>query len=300
MMELLRMVEKAEPMDFQGRWREIVSDPLNLLIRRVGNAGTIENGLVCLHNGHRVPVAGEYAYYNDFSNILVINRGVHEPLEEFVFQEMLSVLPESPVMLELGSLWAHYSMWMLQARPKGKAFMVEADPVGLEAGRRNFEFNGYSGVFELGFVNNDGVTVDDFMARHGIGHLNVLHADIQGHEVAMLDGAISAFRARKVDYALISTHGEARHRKVSNWFEDKGYRLDVNSGCLFHTTSFDGFILAVRPDLPRFIPKLPILGRRKINQSQPEDLVRYVTRMTRQQKQMREEPTLPATDADAI
>lgn len=58
------------------------------------SAGQVEEGLVYLHNGHRVPVAGKYAYYDDFSNILVINRGVHEPLEEFCFQEILKRLPK--------------------------------------------------------------------------------------------------------------------------------------------------------------------------------------------------------------
>jgi len=44
---------------------------------------------VILHNGIRVPVGGELACYGEFSDILVINRGVHEPLEEYCFQELL-------------------------------------------------------------------------------------------------------------------------------------------------------------------------------------------------------------------
>ena len=81
---------KAEPNDFLGRFREIVSDPLNLLIKRNYNSGMIDkDGYVFLHNGNRVPVTGENSYYEDFSKILIINRGVHEPLEEFCFQETL-------------------------------------------------------------------------------------------------------------------------------------------------------------------------------------------------------------------
>ena len=115
------MVDKAGGGDFHGRWREIIADPLNLLIRRVADAGVIQDGLVRLHNGHQVPLAGEYSYYSIFSTILAINRGVHEPLEEFTFQEMLPHLPDAPVMLELRAMWAHYSMWMLQARSQGRA-----------------------------------------------------------------------------------------------------------------------------------------------------------------------------------
>jgi hypothetical protein len=40
----------------------------------------------------------------------VLNRGVHEPLEEFVFQEVLKRLPEACAMIELGAYWGHYSM----------------------------------------------------------------------------------------------------------------------------------------------------------------------------------------------
>ena len=33
---------KAQPEDFWGRWREIISDPLNLLIKRDTNSGLQE------------------------------------------------------------------------------------------------------------------------------------------------------------------------------------------------------------------------------------------------------------------
>ena len=75
---------------FIERYRESICDPLNLLIKRVPKAGYVDGlGCVILHNGNRVPVAGELAYYRDFSDILIINRGVHEPLEEYCFQQVL-------------------------------------------------------------------------------------------------------------------------------------------------------------------------------------------------------------------
>jgi hypothetical protein len=46
---------KATEADFLGRLREIVSDPLNLLIERVPTAGIVEGNEVVLHNGNRVP-----------------------------------------------------------------------------------------------------------------------------------------------------------------------------------------------------------------------------------------------------
>jgi hypothetical protein len=59
-------VLKARPDDFLGRFREVVSDPLNLLIERVPMAGYVEGDQVYLHNGLRVPVVGPGAYYGPF------------------------------------------------------------------------------------------------------------------------------------------------------------------------------------------------------------------------------------------
>lgn len=274
------MVPKANHDDVLGRFREIISDPLNLLIRRVETAGTVIDGHVVLHNGHVVPARGEFSYYDDFSDILVLNRGVHEPVEEFAFQSMLAHLPQRPVMLELGAMWAHYSMWMLQARPLGRTFMVEPDSIGLEAGKRNFARNGYAGTFEQGFVRDGQVTVDDFMARHGISQLTVLHSDIQGFEVQMLEGAKRAFTDRRIDYAFVSTHGEPRHQTVLATLAGFGYRIEANSDFANDTTCHDGLVVAVRPDLPRFLPDLPLLGRSAINTSTPEVLIDYLGRVS--------------------
>ena len=65
------MIPKPGPDDFEGRFRNIIADPLNLLIRRHPLAGMVEEGKVVLHNGNRVPVDGPLAYYEDFSRIFV-------------------------------------------------------------------------------------------------------------------------------------------------------------------------------------------------------------------------------------
>ncbi len=71
---------KAVDSDFGGRFREVISDPLNILIERVPKAGLLDGNEVYLHNGNRVPIAGPEAYYGQFSSVLVFNRGVHEHL----------------------------------------------------------------------------------------------------------------------------------------------------------------------------------------------------------------------------
>jgi hypothetical protein len=51
----------------------------------------------------------------------VLNRGVHEPLEEYVFQELLKNLPKTPLMIELGAYCGHYSM-LVRLTPKNTRF----------------------------------------------------------------------------------------------------------------------------------------------------------------------------------
>ena len=183
---------KAGPNDFLGRFREIVSDPLNLLIERNSDSGMIDkNGYVCLHNGNRVPITGQNSYYGDFSKVLLINRGVHEPLEEFCFQETLKKITEQkPMMIELGSNWAHYSMWFLKKFPKADCFMVEPDKKLLNIGYGNFQTNNFpNGQFILAKVANDGFKLDSFINEKKIKKVSILHSDIQGSELEMLDGA---------------------------------------------------------------------------------------------------------------
>ena len=49
-------------------------------------------------------------------------------------------------MLELGSYWAHYSMWLKLKMPKSKCFMVEPDPMRIKSGKKNFADNFFEGT----------------------------------------------------------------------------------------------------------------------------------------------------------
>lgn len=243
------MFKKADASDFAGRFREIIADPLNLLIERHPKAGTVEDGYVTLHNGNKVPFSGDGAYYDGFSDILIYNRGVHEPLEEFAFQEMLRALPDEPVMLELGAYWAHYSMWLKRVRPAGQIHMIEPDPVNAAAGQANMALNGLEGNYSQGLVGNDDVTLDGWMAEKGYNWLDVLHADIQGAEDELLAGGQGALVGQKIGYFFISTHSQALHELVEGQLRSAGYRIELSADFEHETTSFDGFILALHPRL---------------------------------------------------
>ena len=263
---------------FDERFREVVSDPINLLIARVPSAGYIDaEGKVILHNGNRVPHRGPGSYYGNFSDVLVINRGVHEPLEEYCFQQTLANLSANkPVMLELGSYWAHYSMWLKKTHPEAICHMIEAEPANLEAGKQNFRSNGLEGQFHQGLVGRGGLQVDAFLREHGLGHLNILHSDIQGFEEEMLQGAASSLAARRIDRVFVSTHSEALHASVEAGLRSHGYVIEVSSPFDSHTTSCDGFILASAPGQQLLLAGWTPLGRLEIARATPAQLLASV------------------------
>jgi hypothetical protein len=255
---------KATESDFIGRFREVISDPLNLLIERVPMAGAVQGNEVFLHNGNRVPLKGDGAYYGAFSELLIINRGVHEPLEEYVFQEVLKKLREDPVMIELGAYWAHYSMWLKKTRPRATQIMVEPDPANLAAGKSNFRRNGFEGEFINAAVAKGRFEIDGFFAARNLGHLDILHADIQGFEMQMLDAARTTLAGKKIDYLFISTHSQKLHGEVVGRLGEFGYRVEVSSDVDNDTTSFDGFVLASSPAAKPIFREFILFGRTKI------------------------------------
>jgi len=264
---------KAAANDFLGRFREVISDPLNLLIERVPMAGYVEDGHVILHNGLRVPMAGPGTYYGPFSQLLVLNRGVHEPLEEFIFQEVLKRMPEAPAMIELGAYWGHYSMWFLKARPKGSVILVEPDATCLKAGRDNFARNGFKGEFIQAFVGVGKFEVDDFFHSRKIRQLDILHTDIQGYELEMLQGAVHVLERRGVNYHFISTHSQAIHRAVIDRLAQADYRVEVTSDFNDQTTSYDGFVFASSPEVEAIFGGIEVLGRDDIARRKPAEIL---------------------------
>jgi hypothetical protein len=270
---------KAADSDFLGRCREVISDPLNLLIERVPRAGIVEDNEVYLHNGNRVPISGAGAYYGPFSQLLVVNRGVHEPLEEYVFQEVLKNLPASPQMIELGAYWAHYSMWLKKARPNATTIMVEPDPSNLAVGKANFSRNGFGGEFIQAAVAKGLWELDRFVESRSISHVDILHVDIQGYELDFLAGARDTLSKAMVDYLFVSTHSQLLHKRIVSELVEFRYRLDVASDYDNETTSSDGFVFASSPHAKKIFSKFTCVGRTMIAASCPDDLLRAILKV---------------------
>lgn len=228
--------------DYRGRFRDIIGDPLNLLIRHCPMAGTVDdNGLVTLHNGHTTYNEGPNSYYEGYTDILIVNRGVSEPLEEFIFQRVLTRLEGAPTMLELGSFWAHYSAWMKQQHSDAVLTMVEENEAALEAGKDLFARHGYQGEFIKQQVAPGRFEVDQWMADKP--NLTILHCDIQGGEEMMLHRARETLAMQKIDYLFISTHSPDLHARVCGILRQYDYRVEVNSD-LDQTTAYDGLLVA--------------------------------------------------------
>jgi hypothetical protein len=240
-----------------ARWRRkidcVISSPDNQHIPRVPDAGKVADGLVTMHNGLRVSALGYYG--GGILNMLVENRGVHEPQEERAFAEVLARMPSGATMLELGAYWGFYSLWFARSVKGAKCFLVEPDYACLQSGKGNFARAGQPAQFTQAYVgSSDGVNldgtdilcVDGHCSRQGISHLNILHSDIQGFEVGMLQGAAGMLKARAVDYVFISTHSNPLHSECIERLREHGYRILADAN-LDESFSGDGLIVACSP-----------------------------------------------------
>ncbi len=206
--------------------------PDTLAIPRVDNAGVVSNGSITMHNGVIIAL-GSY-YGEPMARLLRENRGVHEPQEERVFESVIKTIPPGGVMIELGSYWGFYSLSFANTVPDARCILVEPSLSNLQYGKSNFKLNERKAEFIHAYVGADGagiqdgvqvVTVEGICESRSIKTLDMLHADIQGAELDMLDGAQSLFSEQRVNFSFISTHSEALHKDVRHRLLAWGYRV---------------------------------------------------------------------------
>jgi FkbM family methyltransferase len=163
----------------------------------------------------------------------VISRlnGHHEPQEELAFYKIIQRLKldldvaKKPVMIELGSFWAYYSLWFLEDFPDADVYCVEPDLNNLEVGKLNFESNSRKGTFiqsaiasELSefttFITestNDEISVrtfrfEEFSRNYNISEVDILLLDIQGAELECHQDLANNLNLISFRYIFVSTH----------------------------------------------------------------------------------------------
>lgn len=222
-----------------------------------------------MHNGVLVE---EGCYYGSWTTEIIRRLGGHhEPQEEVVFHAIVERLRAEggPVtMIELGSFWAYYSLWLRQAIPSATSILVEPDPANLEVGRRNFALNGitataihaaigaeHGGTIRLA-GDTDGqlrptpvVTIDGLLADQGLARCDLLLCDVQGAELQMLAGAVAALRDGRVRFLVISTHhfsfsgDPLTHQKCVEILRAAGAHV-IAEHTVYESCSGDGLVAA--------------------------------------------------------
>ena len=240
---------------FKYRTKEVLSCPDNAYIKRVDNAGVVNRGKQIMHNGLRIHL-GSY-YGPEVAQQLLANKGVHEPQEEYVFQEVLKTIKPNSTMIELGSYWSFYSMWFNSSVSNAKNYMVEPDSFNLGCGKRNFKLNKMEGFFTQAYVGSKNfysngcqtIGIDDFCKENMIDFLHILHCDIQGFEYEMLLGAKQMILEDKIGYFFISTHSDEIHYRCLDHLKQNNYII-VASADLKQTFAEDGLIVAKSKNFP--------------------------------------------------
>ena len=259
------------PSDNFNRFKDIISDPNNLYINRVENAGVIEGKTITLHNG--IKVSAEY--YGNFIEILKHNLGVHEPSEERAFQKVLSKLKKGSVMIELGSYWSMYSIWFMKTIEDSISYCIEPDDINMNVGIKNFELNGLNPNFIQGKISKKDFNPLNFFIKNNLEKIDILHSDIQGYEIEMLEMIQPYLSEKKIKYLFISTHSNPLHYGCISFLKENGYKILCS--CDFDNESFqyDGFILACPDDLFE-IDEFKVGNRSKTELISDEELFKII------------------------
>lgn len=157
--------------------------------------------------------------------------------------------------------------------------MVEPDAGNLRVGSANFELNNYQGEFTQAFVGKGHFEVDAFLESRNAGHLEILHSDIQGFEVEMLEGASRSLARNKIDYLFVSTHSQELHYAVVNKLKSLNYRIEISSDFEYETTSYDGLVFASSPMVASVLGEHQPLGRCDIAGAAPADVLGRLRRI---------------------
>ena len=259
---IVHATDNKKGLSFSDRFIDILSDVSNLNIPRCLDAGSLvgDGRYVVLHNGIIVERKG---YYNDFSDILVTNKGVHEPAEERLFALVLKQMKPDAVMIELGSFWTFYTIWFAKVVPNPSNYCVEAEKPNLELGIRNAKANSVRCHFTKAKVGKctECLNAANYIVHHNLTTIDLLHMDVQGAEGDVLNQIAHLLDAKAIQYLFVSTHSQKIHLHCVQAIMSHSYRIIASMDFDNDTFMYDGMILAT-PAENMAIPHIDLGCRR--------------------------------------
>jgi hypothetical protein len=242
-------IDNKKGCSFEKRFIDIMSDPNNYFITACPDAGQIKGDYVILHNGLKVL---KDSYYGEFSKILILNKGCHEPAEERMFELILQDIDCNSTMIELGSYWAFYTMWFNKKIMFAKNYCIEPDETNLNAGKENCRINNVTADFTQAFIGKNNLNLCDFIKEKGISYIDLLHSDIQGFELEMLEDITELLLLNRIKYLFISTHSDTIHYSCIDLLQKSNYIIIASSDFETETFCYDGIIVACHITNQRF------------------------------------------------
>lgn len=182
-----------------------------------------------------------------------------------LFQGILTnVTSDKPLMIELGSFWALWSLLFRSKFPDGENILVDVGKKQLEVGISNFELNNFTvKAYHGGFFLNESNTITnknndiDYDAKDGetfvgpeisiklifednvITKVDVMHMDIQGSEAKLLKELIDNDFIAMIDNIVIATHSPEIHKYIIKELENT-HSILINEP--FGSIGGDGYI----------------------------------------------------------
>tara|TARA_R100000700_G_C3170383_1_gene145014 strand:- start:184 stop:885 length:702 start_codon:yes stop_codon:yes gene_type:complete len=186
-------------------------------------------------------------------------------LFKLVIEEINNKQLASPTMLELGAGIGQFSKYYNENVLNGRNICLEIQPTNCNIIRKLIPdatiYEGYVGqrIHMRETIHADMVDkkifIKDIFEENNIDNLDLLHIDIQGGEVAVLQELVQSNLLSKIDYMFISTHRIKRSQVEPNWRV-----LHDNKGM-----TKEGFELFEKCQGDTYIPVVGILHNQPVN-----------------------------------
>ncbi len=197
------------------------------------------------------------------------------------FQNVISSVAtrnkDNPIMIELGSNWALWSLCFRKAFPNGRNILIELGKRALSVGVKNFSLNNFTqqhywgGVFlnnsgtfsnrkaDLEYLKIDGEYFDDSISGNVVGPeidfieilnkekidiVDLLHMDIQGSELPLMKQLSDFNLLINFNNLVIATHSQSIHKEIKNILLKNDFT--IMEECDFGTVGGDGMFFAIR------------------------------------------------------